>query len=162
MRSSRCVEQWYTATSNAHDQTAERLPAGSPASLEQVLALALRPFLARCSRRCRRARLVLVGFRGLDGLVVHRVSAGAHRALPVLRLGTGLRRHHAERRSAARSAAAASAQWPFAPLTCPFCANDDRALITSFATRDGRYRVYACDVCRRYLKAYDAETRLVR
>jgi formate dehydrogenase maturation protein FdhE len=28
-------------------------------------------------------------------------------------------------------------------------------LITSFATRDGRYRVYACDVCRRYLKAYD-------
>ena len=48
------------------------------------------------------------------------------------------------------------AQWSFAPLTCPFCANDDRALITSFATRDGRYRVYACDVCRRYLKAYDA------
>ena len=48
-----------------------------------------------------------------------------------------------------------SAQWAFAPLTCPFCANDDRTLITSFATRDGRYRVYACDVCRRYLKAYD-------
>jgi FdhE protein len=48
------------------------------------------------------------------------------------------------------------AQWSFAPLTCPFCANDDRALVTSFATRDGRYRVYACDVCRRYLKAYDA------
>jgi len=47
------------------------------------------------------------------------------------------------------------AQWSFAPLTCPYCANDDRALITSFATRDGRYRVYACDVCRRYLKAYD-------
>ena len=33
------------------------------------------------------------------------------------------------------------AQWTFAPLTCPFCANDDRALITSFATRDGRYRL---------------------
>src|SRR3989442_332011 len=47
-------------------------------------------------------------------------------------------------------------QWNFAPLTCPFCANDDRALVTSFATRDGRYRVYGCDVCRRYLKAYDA------
>ena len=46
-------------------------------------------------------------------------------------------------------------QWAFAPLTCPFCANDDRSLITSFATRDGRYRVYGCDVCRRYLKAYD-------
>jgi FdhE protein len=48
------------------------------------------------------------------------------------------------------------AQWSFPALTCPFCANDDRALITSFATRDGRYRVSACDVCRRYLKAYDA------
>ena len=48
------------------------------------------------------------------------------------------------------------AQWSFGPLTCPFCSNDDRALVTSFATRDGRYRVYGCDVCRRYLKAYDA------
>jgi len=48
------------------------------------------------------------------------------------------------------------AQWSFPSLTCPFCANDDRALITSFATRDGRYRVSACDVCRRYIKAYDA------
>jgi formate dehydrogenase maturation protein FdhE len=48
------------------------------------------------------------------------------------------------------------AQWAFPSLTCPFCANDDRALITSFATRDGRYRVSACDVCRRYIKAYDA------
>ena len=48
------------------------------------------------------------------------------------------------------------AQWRFAALTCPFCLNDDRSLITSFATRDGRYRVSACDVCRRYLKAYDA------
>ena len=44
----------------------------------------------------------------------------------------------------------------YGPLTCPFCANDDRSLVTSFATRDGRYRVYGCDVCRRYLKAYDA------
>jgi FdhE protein len=47
-------------------------------------------------------------------------------------------------------------QWAFGPLTCPFCSNADRALITSFATRDARYRVYACDVCRRYLKAYDS------
>ena len=28
--------------------------------------------------------------------------------------------------------------------------------MTSFATRDGRYRVYGCDACQRYLKAYDA------
>ena len=46
-------------------------------------------------------------------------------------------------------------RWAFGSITCPFCSNDDRTRITSFATRDGRYRVYACDVCRRYLKAYD-------
>ena len=52
-----------------------------------------------------------------------------------------------------------SAQWAFPALACPFCANDDRSRITSFATRDGRYRVSACDVCKRYLKAYDAPER---
>jgi formate dehydrogenase maturation protein FdhE len=48
------------------------------------------------------------------------------------------------------------ARWRFEQLTCPFCRNADRARITSFASRDGRYRLYACDVCERYLKAYDA------
>ena len=32
----------------------------------------------------------------------------------------------------------------------------DRARITSFASRDGHYRLNACDVCERYLTAYDA------
>ena len=48
------------------------------------------------------------------------------------------------------------ARWRFHQLTCPFCLNDDRSRITSFASRDGQYRIYACDVCARYLKAYDA------
>jgi len=47
-------------------------------------------------------------------------------------------------------------RWKFEPLTCPFCGNSDRSRITSFATPDGQYRVYACDECHRYLKAYDA------
>ena len=47
-------------------------------------------------------------------------------------------------------------RWRFAQLTCPFCLNDDRSRITSFASRDGKYRILACDVCERYLKAYDA------
>jgi FdhE protein len=46
-------------------------------------------------------------------------------------------------------------RWKFEPLTCPYCRNSDRSRITSFATTDGQYRVYACDVCTRYLKAYD-------
>lgn len=49
-----------------------------------------------------------------------------------------------------------SARWRFHQLTCPFCLNSDRSRITSFASRDGQYRLYGCDVCRRYLKAYDA------
>jgi hypothetical protein len=48
------------------------------------------------------------------------------------------------------------ARWPFDQLMCPFCRNSDRDRITSFASRDGRYRLYACDACARYLKAYDA------
>ncbi len=48
-----------------------------------------------------------------------------------------------------------SARWRFHPLACPFCGNSDRTQITSFTSRDGRYRIYACDVCMRYLKAYD-------
>ena len=49
-----------------------------------------------------------------------------------------------------------AARWRFEQLTCPFCLNNDRSRITSFASRDGQYRLYACDVCKRYLKAYDA------
>jgi hypothetical protein len=49
-----------------------------------------------------------------------------------------------------------SARWRFHPVTCPFCLNDERDRITSFASRDGQYRLYACDVCERYLKAFDA------
>jgi len=46
-------------------------------------------------------------------------------------------------------------RWKFEALTCPYCGNSDRSRITSFATPDGQYRVYACDQCQRYLKAYD-------
>lgn len=49
-----------------------------------------------------------------------------------------------------------SARWRFHQLTCPFCLNAERERITSFATRDGQYRLYACDQCHRYIKAFDA------
>ena len=48
-----------------------------------------------------------------------------------------------------------TARWPFDQLACPFCLNADRRRITSFATRDGMYRLNGCDVCQRYLKAFD-------
>ena len=134
------VSRWYNVSAGFDTSGAERLPAGSPPSLEQVLVLAIRPFLARCAEA--------LGQR-LD------LSAWTHGHCPFcgwepdfgVILPTGDRRLICGR---------CSAQWQFGAFTCPFCANDDRALITSFATRDGRYRVYACDVCRRYLKAYDS------
>jgi FdhE protein len=46
-------------------------------------------------------------------------------------------------------------QWRFDPIACPFCSNSDRSRITSFGTSDGLYRVYGCDVCHRYVKAFD-------
>jgi len=48
------------------------------------------------------------------------------------------------------------ARWRFDQIMCPFCRNEDRSRITSFTSRDGRYRLSGCDVCERYLKAYDA------
>jgi len=134
------VARWYAATSgvDASDRLATP-PDDVPRGLDQVLVLALRPFLARCAevltartdlQRSSHGRCPFCGWEP-DFAVI---TASAERRLICGRC---------------------AAQWPFPPLTCPYCLNDDRARVTSFATRDGRYRVYACDVCRRYLKAYD-------
>ena len=131
------VAQWYAATSG----TGEPRPAGAPASLDHVLVLALRPFLARCAEVLRQ-RVTLSSAHSLCPFCGWEPDFAC--ILP-----------SAERFLICGRCAA---QWPFAPLTCPFCGNDERTRITSFATRDGRYRVYGCDVCRRYLKAYDGRT----
>jgi hypothetical protein len=134
------VTQWYNATSGVNGgDPRDRLPAGAPSSLEQVLVLALRPFLARCAEALAQEVESSPWNHG------HCPFCGWEPDFAVITPS-------ADRRLICGRCVA---QWPFAPLTCPFCSNDDRALITSFATRDGRYRVYACDVCRRYLKAYD-------
>jgi hypothetical protein len=69
------------------------------------------------------------------------------RALPDLRGGKRTLPSSRERRPAAFLRPVCRAV-ELAPLTCPFCANDDRALITSFAT--ARQIPRARDVCRRY------------
>ncbi len=134
------VTEWYNATSGVDGaDVRDRLPTGAPANLDQVLVLALRPFLARCAEALapqtelspwNHGRCPFCGWEP-DFAVI---TPSADRRLICGRC---------------------VAEWSFAPLTCPFCLNDDRARITSFAARDGRYRVYACDACRRYLKAYD-------
>jgi len=136
------VRQWYEASSGVDGAVdpRSRVPAEAPASIEQVLVLALRPFLARCAEAlAQRAQIA-------DWSHGHCPYCGWEPDFAVIT-------PNADRRLICGRCVA---QWAYAALTCPFCSNDDRGLITSFATRDGRYRVYACDVCRRYLKAYDA------
>ena len=136
------VSQWYAASSGVEGGDDARVNeiADGPAGLDQVLVLAIRPFLARCAEAL--TPQVDLG----NWTHGHCPICGWETDFSVITPG-------ADRRLFCGRCVA---QWAFPSLTCPFCANDDRALITSFATRDGRYRVYACDVCRRYLKAYDA------
>jgi FdhE protein len=134
------VSAWYDVSSGAEGtDSRSRTPPDAPASIEQVLVLALRPFLARCADALTQRIDLSAWTYG------HCPFCGWEPDFAVI-TPTADRRLICGR---------CTGQWAFAPLTCPFCANDDRALVTSFATRDGRYRVYACDVCRRYLKAYD-------
>lgn len=149
------IADWYRATAERHVTAAVAAapgsiprPAAAPAAdiagiasatLDQVLTLAIRPFLSRCAEAVQqRPELALWQHPycplcgGEPELAV--ITPAAERHLICSRC---------------------SLHWKFEPLTCPFCRNSDRSRITSFATPDGQYRVYACDVCMRYLKAYD-------
>jgi hypothetical protein len=135
------VSDWYVATSGAcpDDATPRATPERTP-NLDHVLALAIRPFLTRSAE----ALMQRIDFSGWKH--GHCPFCGWEPDFAVITT-SGDRRLICGR---------CTAQWTFGTYTCPFCSNDDRSQVTSFATRDGRYRVYACDVCRRYLKAYDA------
>jgi FdhE protein len=129
------VRSWYESV---RDGAAPIAPEG--AGLEAVLQQVMRPFLTRAADAIM-ARSDLAGWSrgscplcgGEPDLAV--ITPAADRLLICGRC---------------------AARWRFAQLTCPFCLNSDRGRITSFASRDGQYRLYACDVCQRYLKAYDA------
>ncbi len=135
------VERWYRASVD------RQAPAendgeqdGPPAMLGPVLALAIRPFLARCVEAVM-PTLDLSAWKqgycpmcGWDPDFSVITSAGDRLLL----------------------CSRCTASWKFDPIACPYCGNADRTQITSFATRDGRYRLAGCDRCHRYIKAYDA------
>jgi hypothetical protein len=110
------------------------------AGLEAVIQQAMRPVLTRCADAIL-AKTDLAGWRhhicplcaGEPDLAV--ITRAAERLLICSRC---------------------AAQWRFDQIACPFCLNDDRTRITSLASRDGQYRLFCCDVCRRYIKAFDA------
>ena len=124
---------WYRAV-------AERTGATREATmLDQVIGLAMRPFLSRCAEVMQQRQDLTTWTHP------HCALCGAEPDFAVIT--PSAERHLICSRCTLR--------WRFEPLTCPYCRNADRGQITSFATPDGQYRVYACDVCRRYLKAYD-------
>lgn len=135
------VAAWYEAP--AH-QAERHGPSGAQdreerGMLDQVLLLAMRPFLARCAEAIM-PRMELSGWSR-----PHCPLCGGEPEF-------GFINPAAER---LLICGRCTGQWRYDPLTCPFCENEDRTRITSFTSRDGRYRLYACDICHRYLKAFD-------
>ena len=132
------VTEWYDRALAPSQRTAD-VRTHEKQLLDQVLLLAMRPFLARCAEALL-PRLELSEWRqpccplcGGEPEFAY-INPAAERLLICGRC-TG--------------------QWHYDQIACPYCENSDRTQITSFASRDGRYRIYACDVCHRYLKAFD-------
>jgi Protein involved in formate dehydrogenase formation len=132
------VTAWYQRTSGVEGGAASEAQ-GDGAGLDQVILLALRPFLTRCAEALAQ-RVDLSGWH--HGRCPY---CGWEPDFAVITPA-------ADRRLICGRC---TGQWAFPQLMCPFCRNDDRSRLTSFATRDGKYRVTACDVCHRYVKAYD-------
>jgi len=138
------ASQWYRTVSERGATAAVGMAAdaaGPPldAVFDQVLTLAMRPFLSRCAE--------VLQQRPDLSLWTHPHCALCGSEPDFAVITPAAERHLICGRCTLR--------WKFESLTCPYCRNSNRAQITSFATPDGQYRVYACDVCHRYLKAYD-------
>lgn len=145
------VAAWYRRATEQHaGRNAQAIAGAIPVTvplhdpeedgvLEQVLAVAMRPFLSRCAEVLQPRPELALWTHPFCALCGGEPELAAITPSAEWQLICGR----------------CSLRWKFATLTCPFCLNADRSRITSFATPDGQYRVYACDVCRRYLKAYD-------
>jgi len=138
--------QWYRSSAEHHAVAAvgSRSQAAPPAGtadamVSQVLGLAMRPFLSRCAEVLQQRPELAIWAHAYCAL------CGGEPDFAVIT--PAAERHLICSRCTLR--------WKWEPLACPYCGNSDRARITSFATPDGKYRVYACDACHRYLKAYD-------
>jgi hypothetical protein len=112
---------------------------GASDMVGEVLSLAMRPFLSRCAEAIQQMSVLAIWTHPYCLLCGGEPELGFITPAADRHLVCGRCTLH----------------WKFEPLTCPFCGNSDRSKVTSFATPDGQYRVYGCDVCKRYLKAYD-------
>jgi FdhE protein len=136
------VVRWFNKSA-APDRLSDDSDSGGFASadaLDEVMGLAMRPFLARCAE-------VVQQRADFTAWVLPRCPlCGGEPDFSVL-TSAGDRFLICGR---------CTARWRFDAATCPYCGNADRALLPSFSSGDGLYRLYLCDACRRYIKAYDA------
>ena len=144
---SRDAERLAPAIRNWYEAARPALAGGGPVSseiegLDPLLLQAMRPFLSRCADAIM-ARTAFAGWpHGMCPLCGGEpdfsiITAAAERLLVCGRCTT---------------------RWRFSQLACPFCLNADHKQITSFATRDGLYRLNGCDKCQRYIKAFDGRS----
>ena len=139
------ASQWYRSAAERHAAASVGVGANAAAPsvdavIDQVLTLAMRPFLSRCAEVLQQRPELAIWTHP------HCALCGGEPDFAVIT--PAAERHLICSRCTLR--------WKFEALTCPYCRNSNRGQITSFATPDGQYRVYGCDVCQRYLKAYDA------
>jgi len=135
------VAGWFNAKASPDRVTTRWWPDDlDEESVDQVLTLALRPFLERCAEIAQqrtdlstwtRAYCPLCG--GDPELAV--LTRGGERLLICSRCGT---------------------RWAIDSTACPWCGNADLQRLTTYVSQDRHYRLVACDACRRYVKAYDA------
>ena len=130
-----CLRLWF-------DEQAAAPPAGDTAmteGLHELLDTAMRPFLARAAA---------AALTGVDLSAWTRPDCPACGAEPDVAVITkdGRRCLCCHR---------CRTQWAWHAWACPRCENADQQTISSFASRDGLYRIYACGKCKRYVKAFD-------
>jgi ribosomal protein L40E len=114
---------------------------GRPPLLDEVLPLAMRPFLARAAE---------VAGRGLDLSSWHQPRCPLCAGMPELAVYlTDSQRLLICGRCGAR--------WEWDANACVFCQENRSSRLPSFVSPDRRYRICACDSCRKYLKAYIAK-----
>ncbi len=133
-----CLALWFGERLDVPSE--KTIDAGMPEGLHEVLDTAMRPFLARAAS---------AALTGLDLTAWTRPCCPACGAEPDFAVITrdGRRNLCCHR---------CRTQWAWHAWACPRCENDDRETISSFASRDGLYRIYACGKCMRYVKAFDA------
>jgi FdhE protein len=134
----RCLSLWFNQRRDAPSPAAA--DAAIPEGLHEVFDTAMRPFMARAAS---------AALTGVDLTPWTRPCCPACGAEPDFAVIA---------RDGRRSLCChrCRTQWPWHAWACPRCENDDRTTISSFASRDGLYRIYACGKCLRYVKAFDA------